>query len=185
MTFLDNHDENRIFSILGENLNKYKQAIGFLLTTRGTPSLYYGTEILMKNFKNPSDAEVRQDFPGGWKEDAQNKFLAANRTAQENEAFDFVKKLANYRKTSTALQSGKLTQFLPQNGVYVYFRHDAQSTVMVVMNQNEKEQTISTKRFAEMMGSFKQGKNIFTEGTITDMNNLVVPAGSVQVIELK
>ena len=185
MTFLDNHDENRIFSILGEDLNKYKQAIAFLLTTRGTPSLYYGTEILMKNFKNPSDAEVRQDFPGGWQEDAQNKFLATNRTAQENDAFDFVKKLANYRKTSTALQTGKLTQFLPQNGVYVYFRHDAQSTVMVVMNQNEKEQTISMKRFAEMMGSFKQGKNVFTEGALTDMNNLVVPAGSVQVIELK
>lgn len=185
MTFLDNHDENRFFSVIGEDMNKYKQGIAFLLTTRGTPSLYYGTEILMKNFKDPSDAEVRRDFPGGWKEDAQNKFLASNRTAKENEAFDFVKKLANYRKTSTALQSGKLTQFLPQNGIYVYFRNDAKSTVMVVMSQNEKEQTISTKRFAEMMGSFKQGKNVLTDATISDMSNLVVPSGSVQVIELK
>jgi glycosidase len=62
MTFVDNHDQDRYFSVIGEDLNKYKLGLGFLLTTRGTPHLYYGTEVLMKNFKNPSDAEVRQDF---------------------------------------------------------------------------------------------------------------------------
>ncbi len=185
MTFLDNHDENRFFSIIGEDLGKYKQGLGFLLTTRGTPSMYYGTEILMKNFKNPSDAEVRQDFPGGWKEDPKNKFLASDRTPQENEAFDFVKKVANYRKGSTALQTGKLTQFGPQNGIYVYFRHDAQSTVMVVMSQNESEKTIPTKRFSEMLGKFTKGKNIVTNAEISDISNIVVPANSVQIIELK
>ena len=53
--------------------------------------MYYGTEILMKNFKDPTDAEVRKDFPGGWLGDAANKFAAAGRTPRENEAFDFVK----------------------------------------------------------------------------------------------
>ena len=42
----------------------------------------------MKNFKNPTDAEVRFDFPGGWKEDPVNKFTEAGRTAQENDAFN-------------------------------------------------------------------------------------------------
>lgn len=184
MTFLDNHDENRFFSMVGEDMNKYKQGIGFLLTTRGTPQMYYGTEILVKNFKNPSDAEVRRDFPGGWKNDPQNKFLASDRTAKENEAYNFVKKLAQYRKGSSALQTGKLTQFLPINGIYVYFRQDESSTVMVVMSQSDKEQTIATKRFVECMGIQKKGKNVLTDAVISDMSNLVVPAGSIQIIEL-
>ena len=48
----------------------------------------------MKNYKDPSDAEVRRDFPGGWKGDIANKFVAAGRTAQENEAYIFTKKLS-------------------------------------------------------------------------------------------
>ncbi len=91
---LDNHDQDRFFSVIGEDFDKYKMGLVLLMTQRGIPQLYYGTEILMKNFKNPSDAEVRKDFPGGWKEDSVNKFLATGRTAKENEAFDFVKKLA-------------------------------------------------------------------------------------------
>ena len=185
MTFLDNHDENRFFSMIKEDMNKYKQGVGFLLTTRGTPSMYYGTEILMKNYKNPSDAEVRRDFPGGWKEDAQNKFLAKDRTAQENEAFDFVKKLAQYRKGSTPLQTGKLTQYLPVNGIYVYFRHNEQGSVMVIMSQNETEQTLSTQRFSDNLRTFSKGKNVLTDAVISDLKSLTVPAHSIQIIELK
>lgn len=184
MTFLDNHDENRFFSMIKEDMNKYKQGVGFLLTTRGTPQMYYGTEILMKNYKNPSDAEVRRDFPGGWKEDAQNKFLAKDRTAQENEAFDFVKKLAQYRKTSTPLQTGKLTQYLPINGIYVYFRHNEQGSVMVIMSQNEKEQTLTTQRFSDNLRTFTKGKNVLTDTVISDLNGLKIPVNSIQIIEL-
>ena len=184
MTFLDNHDENRFFSIVNEDVQKFKLGIGFLLTTRGTPQLYYGTEILMKNFKNPSDAEVRRDFPGGWSNDPQNKFKASDRTSQENEAFDFVKKLAQYRKNTPALQTGKLVQYLPQQGIYVYFRQDAQKTIMVIMSQNDTDQTLTTKRFAESIGTFNKGKNILNDGMIGDLSVVSVRAMSVQVIEL-
>lgn len=184
MTFLDNHDEHRFFSVIGEDMNKFKLGVGFLLTTRGVPQIYYGTEILMKNFKNPSDAEVRQDFPGGWSDDAKNKFEAANRTAQENEAFDFVKKLANYRKNSTALQTGKLTQYMPQNGIYVYLRHTEKESVMVIMSQNEKEQTLDGQRFNESLMGFSKGKNVLNETMISNLKKITVPAMSIQVIEL-
>jgi glycosidase len=184
MTFLDNHDENRFFSVIGEDMNKFKMGTAFLLTTRGTPQLYYGTEILMKNFKNPTDAEVRKDFPGGWKEDPVNKFMAANRTPQENEAFDFIKKLANYRKTTPALQTGKLTQYLPLNGMYVYFRHDDNKTVMVILSQNNKEMTLETGRFIQNIRGFGRGKNVLNDATINDLSKITVPAMSVQVIEL-
>jgi neopullulanase len=53
--FFDNHDMHRFFSEIGENMNKYKMGMAWLFTLRGTPQLYYGTEILMKNFKDPTD----------------------------------------------------------------------------------------------------------------------------------
>jgi glycosidase len=71
--FLDNHDLDRVYSVVGENFARFKMGINWLLTLRGIPQLYYGTEILMKNFTKPSDAEVRQDFPGGWSGDAVNQ----------------------------------------------------------------------------------------------------------------
>lgn len=185
MTFLDNHDQHRFFSVVGEDMGKYKQGIAFLLTARGVPQLYYGTEILMKNFKNPTDAEVRRDFPGGWTGDADNKFKASGRTKQENEAFQFVRTLAHYRKSCSALQTGKMTQYLPQDGIYVYFRHDADKTVMVIMSQNEQPKALLTKRFVEHLRGFSAGKNILDDAVITDLSYLKVPPMSVQVIELQ
>jgi glycosidase len=184
LTFLDNHDQNRFFSMIGEDMNKFKMGVAFLLTARGVPQLYYGTEVLMKNYKNPSDAEVRRDFPGGWKGDKENKFVASGRTAKENEAFNFTKKLAQYRKTCSALHQGKHTQFIPQDGIYVYFRHNEQKTVMVVMSQNDQVKTISTARYAEMMRGFTKGKNILDDTMLNNLSQLQVPPMSVQVIEL-
>ena len=44
--------------------------LAFLLTTRGIPQIYYGTEILMAGGSN--DPDKRRDFPGGWQEDPIN-----------------------------------------------------------------------------------------------------------------
>jgi neopullulanase len=185
MTFLDNHDHDRFFSIMGEDLNKYKLGVGLLLTTRGVPQLYYGTENLTKNFKNPSDAEVRKDFEGGFPEDKVNKFLASGRTEKENEAFNFVKKLANYRKSSEALTMGKLTQYLPQDGLYVYFRHTSDKTVMVIMSQNKEDKNLDTNRFMENINGFTFAKNVLSNALISDLKTLKVPANSFSILELQ
>jgi neopullulanase len=184
MTFLDNHDHDRFFSIVGEDLNKYKLGLGFLLTTRGVPQMYYGTENLTKNFKNPSDAEVRKDFEGGWADDKVNKFLASGRTEKENEAINFVKKLANYRKNSEALTTGKLTQYLPMDGVYVYFRHTNNKTVMVIMSQNKEDRNLDTNRFMENIQGNISAKNVMTEELISDLKTLKIPANSFTILEL-
>jgi neopullulanase len=185
MTFLDNHDHDRFFSIVGEDMNKYKLGVGFLLTTRGVPQLYYGTENLTKNFKNPSDAEVRKDFEGGWADDKVNKFLSSGRTERENEAFNFVKKLATYRKTSDALTVGKLTQYLPVDGIYVYFRHTDNKTVMIVMSQNKDDKTIDMQRFAENLKGFTNAKNVISDETITELKSIKIKANSFNLFELK
>ena len=185
MTFLDNHDHDRMFSILGEDMNKYKQAITLLLTTRGIPQLYYGTENLTKNFKYPSDAEVRKDFEGGFPGDLVNKFQASGRTTQENEAFNFVKKLANYRKNTSALHSGTLLQYLPKDGIYVYFRKNSDKTVMVILNQNTETKNLDLARFSEGIGSLTTGYDIFTERSFGIKSSIEVPAMGELVLELR
>ena len=184
VTFLDNHDLDRYYSVIGEDFDKYKIGLTWLLTTRGIPSMYYGTEILMKNFKDPSDAEVRRDFPGGFPGDKENKFEAAGRTDKENDAFNFVKKLANYRRNSTALNSGKLMQYLPQNGTYVYFRYDAGKTVMVATNNTDKDISLDSDRFSERMNGFTSAKNVLTDEKLTDLKSLKLPAKTALVLEL-
>ena len=184
VTQLDNHDMDRFLSVIGDDYNKYKMGVTWLLTTRGIPSWYYGTEILMKNYKSPTDAEVRRNFPGGFAGDKQNKFTAAGRETKENEAFEFVKKLANYRKNTPALHSGKLMQFVPQDGIYVYFRYNDNKTIMVASNTNSAAKTIETVRFAERMNGFTGAKNVLTGEMVTSLNSLALPAKTAVVLEL-
>jgi neopullulanase len=180
--FLDNHDMDRFLSVVNEDMNRYKQGIALLLTLRGIPQLYYGTEILMKNFKNPSDAMVRLDFPGGFEGDAQNKFTVQGRTTAEQQAFDYVKTIAQYRKNSSALTTGKTLQFLPTDGLYVYFRYDDQHTVMCVINTSSSVKKLSWADYSERTQGFTKGKDIIS-GTLVG-ENFEVAANGTMIIEL-
>nr|WP_294896847.1 glycoside hydrolase family 13 protein [uncultured Pedobacter sp.] len=183
--FLDNHDMSRFYSMVNEDFDKYKMGMTMLLTMRGIPEMYYGTEILMKNYSNP-DGLVRSDFPGGWAKDSVNKFTEKGRTAKENEAFNYVKTLANFRQKSEALESGKLMQYVPENGLYVYFRYlpnKPKGTVMVIINNNENAKKLETKRFAERLKDITKAKDIFT-GKEMGISELQIPKKSAMVLEL-
>jgi len=182
--FLDNHDMSRFYSMVNEDINKYKAGMTLLLTMRGIPQVYYGTEILMKNYSNP-DGLVRSDFPGGFKGDTTNKFKAEGRTAAENDAFNHFRTLANFRKNSDALQTGKLMQYVPQDGIYVYFRYSDTNTVMVIINTEDKEISLETSRFDERLGSATAATNIFTGETINQIKTIKVPAKGSMVLAIK
>jgi glycosidase len=183
VVFLDNHDMSRFYSVVNEDFTKFKSGMAMLLTMRGIPQMYYGDEILMKNYSNP-DGLVRLDFPGGWPGDKANKFTVGGRTSQENEAFNYVRTLANYRKNTTALQTGKLMQYIPQRGIYVYFRYDAKKTVMVVYNSNETENELNTARFDERMTGFTSARNIITGTTVDTHSGIKIPGKTTLVLEL-
>jgi glycosidase len=185
VVFMDNHDMSRFYSMVKEDFNKYKSGMAMLLTLRGIPQVYYGTEILMKNYSNP-DGLVRSDFPGGWKGDKSTKFSKAGRTAQENLAFDFMSKLANYRKQSDALTTGKMMQYIPENDMYIYFRYtdDNTKTVMVIVNPDAKIKDLKTERFSERILQSTTATNIITGEKISNIKNITIPASSTLVLEL-
>lgn len=181
--FLDNHDKDRFFSVVEEDITKYKSAVAWLMTTRGIPQLYYGTEILMKNFSNP-DGLLREDFKGGFSGDAVNKFEASGRTGDEQDMWRYVKTLANYRKNNPVLHTGKTMQFVPEDGIYVYFRYDDDKTIMVIMNTNKESKMIKTGRFAERIQNYKQAKNIMTDKVFNIHEDLSLQAKETMVLEL-
>ncbi|MBY0481153.1 MAG: glycoside hydrolase family 13 protein [Chitinophagaceae bacterium] len=180
--FLDNHDLTRIFSDVGGDVEKVKVGIAWLLTTRGIPEIYYGTEILMKGEKNPDDGNVRLDFPGGWKGDAKNAFTGEGMTDEEKDMLHYVTTFANFRKNSSAITKGALMQYVPDDGLYVYFRYDAKQTLMCVMNTSNKEKEIDFSNYIERTKGFTGGKNIVTGATVT--NKFSVPAKRMWVLEL-
>lgn len=183
--FMDNHDMSRFYSMVNEDLNKYKSGMAILLTMRGIPQLYYGTEILMKNYSNP-DGLVRSDFPGGWPEDKVDKFTSAGRTAQENDAWNFMKTLANFRKQNEALQTGKMMQYVPENGVYTYFRYtaDGKQDVMVIVNPEDQQKSLDTSRFAERLSKISTATNIITNEKLNNLKTIAVPAKTTLVLAL-
>jgi glycosidase len=180
--FLDNHDMSRFYSQVQEDIQKYKMGIAWLLTCRGIPQLYYGTEILMAGISNP-DGWVRLDFKGGWPEDKENKFTITGRTERENEAFDYVKALANFRKNSSAIKAGKLMQYVPEFGLYTYFRYDAKQTVMIVMNTGDKAAKPKWESYGERTNDFTKIKDVIT-GKISSFDELELQPKECFVVEL-
>ena len=181
VTFLDNHDMTRIHSSLGESIPKTKMAYAWLYTCRGIPQLYYGSELLMKGISNP-DGWVRLDFPGGWAGDKKNAFTETGLTNEESDFLHYVQTLGTFRTKSSALKTGNMMQYIPEDGLYVYFRYDNNQTVMCVMNTDTKARNVNLSKYGERTNLFKSGKDIVTGNIIG--SEFSIPSMSMQVIEL-
>ena len=184
VVFPDNHDVPRIYTALHDRADLVRMAVAFYLTTRGIPQIFYGTEILMASPGPKNDGVIRSDFLGGWPGDARNAFTGAGLTPAELEMQQHVRKLANWRKTAPAVHDGKLMQYVPMDGVYVYFRYTDQQTVMVVMNNTDAKRSVETARFHERIGTATEGVDVVTGERRTLAPSLEVPAWSTTVLEL-
>jgi len=184
--FLDNHDMTRFFTETGKSLDIYKMGLSFIMTTRGIPQLYYGTEIVMEGDKSKGDGYLREDFPGGWAGDNKNVFTGANLTAEEKEAFDFTTKLLNWRKDKEVIHTGKLKHYITEGGLYVYFRYNKKESVMVILNSNEtKSRTITREKYIESLGDFSKGQDVITGKIISDLTSFEIAPKTAMIIELK
>ena len=185
LTFLDNHDLGR-FMLEGEtDLRKYKQGLAFLLTTRGIPQIYYGTEILMTGTKAEGDGQIRKDFPGGWQGDKTDAFTEAGRTKLQNEAWNYLHTLLNWRKGNDAVKKGQLVHYTPDaSGCYVYARIHGSQKVLVILNGTNSDKQLETARFREVIGDSKSGRDIISGKEILITSSLAIPARGVYILEL-
>jgi len=185
LIFLENHDTGRFNQIYQNDFKKYQLGMTIMATMRGIPQLYYGSEIGMAGDKGKGDADIRQDFPGGWKGDTNNAFLTSGRTPEQAKFFDFSKKVLNWRKDKAVIHNGKLTHYIPENNVYVYFRHNDKETVMVVINNAPDVQKFSLERFQENIKLFTSGNDILSGKTIDLKSELSIEGKSSMILELK
>jgi glycosidase len=184
LIFLDNHDMTRFFLSIGRDVKKLKMALAFLLTTRGIPQLYYGTELLMDG-DGAYHPDIRKDFPGGWQGDAKNAFSKEGRTKEQNEVFDFMKTLLDWRKQQPVIHSGKLTHYIPEDNIYVYFRHNENKKVMIILNANAETKELATANFKESIGSAASAVDILTGDAFSDLKKIGIPPQTALVLELK
>ena len=186
LVFFENHDTERWNEIFKGDPKAYQLALTLISTVRGIPQIYYGSEIGMRGDKNKGgDADIRRDFPGGWKNDTQNAFIPSKQTSEQKEFYDFTQKLLNWRRNKEVIHTGKTKNFVPQNNVFVYFRYNEKETVMVVLNNSDKTETLDLKRFEEVLKSFSKGKDFISEREFSLQNTLSVPAKTPMVIDLK
>jgi glycosidase len=186
LVFFENHDTERWNEIFNADPKAYKMGLTLLATVRGTPQIYYGSEIGMRGDKNKGgDADIRRDFPGGWKSDKQNAFHISGQTPEQKEFYQFTQKILNWRKGKDVIHTGKTKNYIPQDNVLVYFRYNDKESVMVILNSNEKDQVIDLKRFAESLNGFSKGKEIISERELSLQDTLTIPAKTSMVIELK
>jgi glycosidase len=183
--FEGNHDLPRLFSVLKEDVGLTKMALAYVMTMPRVPQLYYGTEVLMTSPTVRDDGKARQDFPGGWAGDKVDAFTGKGLGAKQKDMQAFVRTLLNWRKTQTTVHHGKLMHFVPENGTYAWFRYDADSTVMVVINKNKTETTLDLAHFAEVLKTPAAARDVLAGKDVKLGKTVKLPARSVKIFELR
>lgn len=188
LVFFENHDTERFNEMFKGDVRYYKMAMSLIATVRGIPQIYYGSEIGMQGDKNKGgDADIRRDFPGGWKGDSQNAFNPETQTLEQKQFHDYTQKLLTWRKGKEVIHTGKTKHYMPQEKVYVYFRYNENEKVMVIINNNEKDQTFDLNRFEESLNGVSKGKDIVTgkEISISTQNKITISGKSSLILELE
>ena len=202
MNQLDNHDHSRFLSrtsgfvdeqksatdtsnpdLADKNLNKgiMKEAVVMQMTMPGAPTLYYGNEAGLAGFTDP---DSRRTYPWG---------------NEDQELLAFYKEIISIRKDYSSLRDGSLLSLkFDQDGIYSYGRWNNENKVIVALNNNETEQTISIPLWSMNIGDREKLQLIFTsnrdshetpnEELRVNNGNLVVtvpPFGSIIVVTEK
>ncbi|MCZ4338073.1 glycoside hydrolase family 13 protein [Shewanella colwelliana] len=188
--FEGNHDTNRLYSLLGDDIALTQMAMAYVLTSNRIPQLFYGTEILMQSpTKDRNDGAVRADMPGGWQGDAISAFDSKGLMQSQSAMQQFTKRLLNYRRTSSAIIDGGLRHLVPQDGVYLQVRCEDKActkgaSLLVIYNKNETSTEVELAHFGELINTSATGYNIITQAPQPLDQAIVLAGKGVTLIDL-
>jgi glycosidase len=150
-SFLTNHDQERVMSQLGGDVNKAKLAAFFLLTSPGTPFIYYGEEIGMQG-KKPDEnirlpmqwtSEANAGFTTGrpWRAPAKD-FSAVNvdaQTGKPDSLLEHYRALIQLRNKFSTMQTGDLIPLKSNKpAIYSALRVDENGTFLILANLSDE-----------------------------------------------
>ena len=146
-TFLTNHDQDRVMSVLNDEIEAAKSAAFLLLTSPGVPYLYYGEEIGMLG-KKP-DEDIRK--PLQWSDEANAGFTTgtpwraansdyttkniASQSADPGSLLSFYRTLIQLRNNHVALRVGDYYAIDTGNrAVFASLRVSSEEAIVVIIN---------------------------------------------------
>jgi neopullulanase len=185
LTFVDNHDVKRALFRAQGRKDKVLMALTVLLTTRGIPCLYYGTEAGMMGGED--HGLIRGDFPGGFAGDSLNAFTAQGRSRREAEMFAAVKQLIHLRRSRQSLMSGTLTHLPPVNEVYAYTRTLADEKTLVLVNNRATPRKQSIYALRSLIGGASRLRDLLT-GSVTDLKgraDITLPGATASIFAVE
>ncbi|WP_295512456.1 cyclomaltodextrinase C-terminal domain-containing protein, partial [uncultured Pseudoalteromonas sp.] len=185
LVFADNHDMSRVYTELGQDLAKTKLAMTLLLTTRGIPQIYYGTELLLDNTPSNDHGDIRIDFPGGFHGQKANAFTGEGLSADQKEMLTSIKKLLQLRQEKPALSEGRLMHFSPKQGVYSYVREHHGQTVLAILNKNQQAIDWDLSYMQEVLKGNNKGRDLITEKPVDLAAPIRLKAMQARLIELE
>ncbi len=186
IVFIDNHQLTRAYTNADKELNQLKMMMGFIMTTRGIPSMLYGTELLLDGNISKGEGFVRKDFPGGWAGDLQNGFTQKGLSAAQKEFSTFIKRLVSWRKTAAILNTGEFKHYKPADGIYVYGKTGEKNGVMVIINNSDANKwRLDLSKYQDMLKHFTSATDILTGNTFDDLDDLLVLPKSILIFDLK
>jgi alpha-amylase len=185
-TFLTNHDQNRVMSVFNGNIDKAKVASFLMLTSPGTPYIYYGEEIGMQG-KKP-DEDIR--LPMQWSDDEfagfstaqpwRNPYIDVNKpqldytqinvekqTGDSTSLLEHYRTLIQLRKSYSALQTGDVILLDADNsGIYASLQLDANGTFLILVNLTDEEISdyVINLNDASLVESIISMETVFGEG---------------------
>jgi glycosidase len=175
VNFVDNHDRKRFLTVdTSANDTKHlEQALAFVLTARGIPCVYYGSEQYLEGSDDPDN---RRKMPG---------------FSETTTAFNLIKNLSTLRKNNEALGYGSIAQRWISNDVFIYERKFYDSVVVVAINKSTSSQAITglvtslpTGTYSDYLASLLTGVSLTAttvNGSAYNTANFSLPANSVSV----
>ncbi|MBO3457138.1 alpha-amylase family glycosyl hydrolase [Aetokthonos hydrillicola Thurmond2011] len=122
ITFIDNHDMPR-FQSLNPDPDLLRVAIAFIMTCRGIPCIYYGTEQYLHNDTNGGDDPYNRPMMEKWDTDSP--------------IYRDIRLLSGLRRLNPAVSMGSHWQKYITPDIYCYIRRYRDSVVFVAMNRGE------------------------------------------------
>jgi glycosidase len=176
VTFIDNHDRQRFLSI-NNNRNRLHEALAFLLTCRGVPVIYYGTEQYLHNDTNGGNDPFNRPMMSGFD--------------TTTVAYKLISKLSALRRGNVAIPYGTIRQRWINNDVYIYERSFASSVVLVGINKNDNHSApigglltaLPVGSYGDYLGGLLGGSSltVTSGGGNNPVNDFTLPAHSVSV----
>jgi cyclomaltodextrinase / maltogenic alpha-amylase / neopullulanase len=124
---LGSHDTERVFTLLGGDMDKARLAYTLLFAFPGVPSIYYGDEVGMEGGRDP---DCRRAFP--WDTRSWNSDLRS-----------WIQKLIGVRKSNPALRRGDFNRMLVEDGrrTFAFARRLGNESILVACNASATRRT--------------------------------------------